>query len=224
MLANLLTVLGLGIAGIDPVGMMILVSFMTVGLSKSRAIIFGLGVFLGTTLLGIALSRVLGSTLVELSSIFDNLPDTAWVWIGVAIVIVFSYLAYRRLVTNKDEGEPENTKSNKGMYGAIAFMVFTAVTDPTFLAVLALSSRQQNIFWEFIFSAVWTLVSQAPLFILVGTILLNKHEFFINRFNTFYEKNKKNLGNVLTGIFILIAAVFSIDLVLFWLTGSWLIG
>lgn len=224
MVANLITVIGLGFAGIDPVGMMLLITALTAGLPKSKVYQFGFLVLFGTTLLGVTLSSLLGTVLSSLTKAVDSLSDTSWVVIGLFLVILLTAWGFKRLYHKDLKEEKEDKASGKGIYAAAAFLVFTAVTDPTFIAVLALSGRQNHLLWEIIYSLIWTLISQGPLFLLIVAVIFNKHDKFIKRFNNFYNRHKPLLGHCLTGLIFLGAAAFALDLMIFWLTGTWLIG
>ena len=57
---NLAFIVGLGLAGIDPIGMMLLVTMQTAGLSKTKAYLYGGLVLFCTAILGFVLSSLLG--------------------------------------------------------------------------------------------------------------------------------------------------------------------
>lgn len=78
-MSHLWIIAGLGLAGIDPVGMLLLLRFLTQGLSRRRAVLFGAAALLGTTLLGGVLSFLLGSTVQRLSDEISALPEGLWV-------------------------------------------------------------------------------------------------------------------------------------------------
>lgn len=224
---NLVVVLGLGLAGIDPVGMMILMAAMTGGASKRQMYTYAALVLFGTTVFGLTLSSILGAGFSrlssELSGAVDSLSDTTWTWISVVIIAVLLYFAISRLFA-KDEEAVEEKKSNKGLLAGAGFMVFTAITDPTFIALMGLSAEVNNLALSVLYSLLWTLISQAPLFLLIGAVALGKHQAFIAKFNQLYSRYKAKIDKGITGLLFLLALVFIVDLVYFWLTGVWIIG
>lgn len=228
-MSNLPIVIGLGLAGIDPVGMLVLMGSLSTGLSKQKALLFGLLVLFGTSLTGTIFSELLGSTLRQLGNvlsksvtILNNVPDIGWVIFNLVVIIALIYWGLQR-DNKKHILEEKGQKSSKGLWFGAVFMIFTAVTDPSFLAVLALSGHKGNIILSFLYSFIWTILSQAPLFLLMVAILFNQHVRFVTKFNQMREKYQHLIHNFLTGLIYLIALVFVADLLSFLSTGQWLL-
>lgn len=221
---NLAFVISLGLAGIDPVGMMLLVTMQTAGLSKKKAYLYGGLVLFGTAVLGFILSSLLGKGLSDLASSIDNFSNTVWVWINLALILILTVWGIKRLLAKEQTEKETGQKSSKDVYAAAAFMIFTALTDPTFLAVLALSGQVNNLFLSILYNLLWVFISQAPLFLFLLAIVFNKHHVFIDKFNTYYEKYKKPINYAVTGLIFLAALVFVADLAVYWLSGTWLLG
>lgn len=225
-MANLLVVLSLGIAGIDPVGMMLLIAAMTKGFTKRQSITYALLVFLGTAATGTLLSAVFGARLTSLiSRLLSNfiaLPDAVWVLIYVLVILLLVTWAVKR-VLHKEKADTEKAKKGvgKGVYGMAAFMVFTAIVDPSFLAVLALSSRHCFLL-AFFYNSLWVLLSQLPLALLTVAVLFNQHQSFIEKYNYFYDRYQAKISLAITSFIFLVAAGFLLDLVSYLSTGIWL--
>lgn len=225
---NLLVVFGLGLAGIDPVGMMNLITAMTEKASKKQIYLYGVLVLLGTTALGLTLSSLLGASFAQIGShvegAINSFSDTTWTWISFAIIAVLLFFAIKRLVKKDKEEKEEKASGGKGLLAGAAFMVFTAITDPTFVALMGLSGQVNNLALSILYSLLWTLISQAPLFLLIGAVLLGKHQIFIDKFNQLYSRYKAKIDTAITGLLFILALVFIVDLIYFWTTGIWLIG
>lgn len=225
---NLLLVLGLGLAGIDPVGMMLLIAAMTAGASKKQIYLYGLLVLAGTTILGLTLSAILGAGFAQITShiegAINSFSDRTWTWISFVIIAVLLYFASKRLLAKDKKEEGAGAKGGKGLIAGAGFMVFTAITDPTFIALMGLAGQVNNLALSILYSLLWTLISQASLFLLIGAVIFGKHEIFIDKFNRFYQRYKIRIDQTITGLLFLLALVFIADLVYFWLTGIWLIG
>lgn len=225
-MANLLIIVGLGFAGIDPVGMLLLLGGLAKGLDKKKALIYTLGVFLGTSLLGTVLSAIFGN---KLSYVIENLlfslfklPDSLWVVIYIFIISFLVILGLKRLRAIEKTAPDKAAKGGKkGLWG-MGFMIVTALIDPTFIAVLALSG-QRHLVLAFMSNLIWVLLSQLPLFLLTLTILTNKHLAFTKWFNKLIAKHRQPVRNMVTGLVFLATFVLCSDLVAYLITGTWLI-
>ncbi|WP_057491750.1 hypothetical protein [Streptococcus orisasini] len=227
-MANILIIVGLGFAGIDPVGMLLLLGGLAKGFDKKKALIFTLGVFLGTSLLGTVLSAIFGNRLsyvIEnlLSSLF-KLPDSLWVVIYIFTIFFLVILGLKRLRAIEKTAQDKAAKGGeKGLWGMIDIMIVTALIDPTFIAVLALSGRQHLIL-AFMSNLIWVVLSQLPLFLLTLTILTNKHLAFTKWFNKLVAKHRQPVRNMVTGLVFLATFVLCSDLITYLITGTWLIN
>ncbi|MEY8701155.1 hypothetical protein AALH12_08205 [Streptococcus ferus] len=94
---NLLFIVSLGFAGIDPVGMMLLITMQTAGLSKKKAFLYRGLVLFGTAILGFILSSLLGRGLSDLASSIDNFSNTVWVWINLVLILILTAWGIKRL-------------------------------------------------------------------------------------------------------------------------------
>ena len=221
---NLAFIVSLGLAGIDPIGMMLLVTMQTAGLSKTKAYLYGGLVLFGTAILGFVLSSLLGRGLSDLASSINNFSNTVWVWIYLALILILTSWGIKRLSAKEQKEKEKDQESSKGVYGAAAFMIFTALTDPTFLAVLALSGQVNHLLLSVLYNLLWVFISQAPLFLLLLAIVFNKHHMFIDKFNTYYEKYKRPINCAVTGLIFFTVFIFVADLIVYWFSGTWLLG
>lgn len=221
---NLAFIVGLGLAGIDPIGMMLLVTMQTAGLSKTKAYLYGGLVLFGTAILGFVLSSLLGRGLSDLASSINNFSNTVWVWINLAFILILTVWGIKRLLVKEQTEKESGQESSKGVYGAAAFMIFTALTDPTFLAVLALSGQVNHLLLSVLYNLLWVFISQAPLFLLLLAIMFNKHHVFIHKFNTYYKKYKQSINCTVTGLIFFSVFIFVADLIVYWFSGTWLLG
>lgn len=223
-MANLLIIVGLGFVGIDPVGMILLLTMQAAGLSNKKAYLFGTLVLFGTALLGFILSILLGDSLSHIVQALNQLPNIAWIWIYVVLIAVLIAWGVKRLLTAEELENANSQKNSKGIYAVAAFMIYTAIVDPTFLAVLALSDQVDNTLLSLLYNLIWVLISQSPLFLLILAVMCNKHHVFIDKFNAFYERYKQPIKYGITGIIFLSALVLIADLSSYCISDSWLLG
>lgn len=221
---NLAFIVSLGLAGIDPVGMMLLITMQIAGLSKKKAFLYGGLVLFGTAILGCILSSLLGRGLSDLASSIDNFSNTVWVWIDLAFILILTVWGIKRLLVKEQTEKESGQESSKDVYGAAAFMIFTALTDPTFLAVLALSGQVNHLLLSVLYNLLWVFISQAPLFLLLLAIVFNKHHVFIHKFNIYYKKYKQSINCTVTGLIFFSVFIFVADLIVYWFSGTWLLG
>jgi hypothetical protein len=102
-------------------------------------------------------------------------------------------------------------KSRKGIYATAIFMIYTAIVEPTFLAVLALSGQVNNIPLSLLYKLIWVLKPKPALLVDFG-FMSNKHHLFIDKFNAFYDRYRQPIKCGITGLIFLSALVLLIDL------------
>lgn len=221
---DLAFVIGLALAGIDPVGMILLMTMQAVGLPLKKVYLFGGLILFGTALLGFSLSLILGNGISNLAQALGQLPDRVWVWIYLVLIAVLIAWGIKRLLAIEDLGNQNSQKNSKGIYAAALFMISTAIMDPTFLAVLALSGQVNNTLLSLLYNLLWVLISQSPLFLLILAVMCNKHHVFIGKFNTFYKRYRQPIRCGITGMIFLSAIILITDLSSYCFLDSWLLG
>lgn len=78
--------IGLGLAGIDPLGALIVASAVAAGMKKRQVATFALVVFGGTVAMGVALSLGFGASTAALVEKLNYLPDGVWVAVNLAVI------------------------------------------------------------------------------------------------------------------------------------------
>lgn len=215
-------ILGLGLAGIDPVGMLLLFSFLSQGLSRQKAILFGVGTLAGTTLLGAGLSLLLGNTLQHLANLLQTLPNVAWIWFNAVLVLALVVWGFYRL-HHPEHHEKKAEKTPKGMIPALGFMIVSPLLDPTFIGMMTVSSQHGLVMQPFLDAFLWTLISQSPLFLLTGAVMFGVHEKLVLAINGFRKKYHAVIHKLVTALIFLAASVFLADIVMYCVTGTWLL-
>ena len=218
---HLWLVAGLGLAGIDPVGMLLLFHFLTGGLSRGRALLFGGTTLVGTTLLGAGLSLLLGSTLQRLSGMLENLPNAVWVWFNAALVVALVLWGVYRL-RHPEHHEKKAEKTPTALLPALLFLLFTPLMDPSFVGMLALSAQRSGLLQTVLDAFLWTLISQSPLFLLTGAVMFGVHEKAVQMIQDFRTRHQHRIHAAVTILIFLAAALFLVDLAVYWISGVWL--
>jgi hypothetical protein len=105
-------VVGLGLAGIDPLGAALLVGAIAAGAGRTKVFAFAASVFITSVVTGTAMA-VLGNRLLE--NIDDAVPSAsspvwAYLEVGVAVLIVV-WLVRRRTPADEDAAPKPNATS-----------------------------------------------------------------------------------------------------------------
>ncbi len=230
------TCLLLGLAGIDPTGVFVVISALAMGLKRSKVIMFMLTVFFATIITGLISSYIIVEIPVDfISNLFNYIPDDIYMILEFIIGLVLlnwfiERTFFKQKKINKDiKKESIFSKYMKnGLFFVGLFFAVSQLADPSFLALVTLSAQSNNLTSIIVANIVWVLISQLPMFILFIPILLNKHEKFINYFNNKImtsnrvEKIKLFLYSLLS-LIILVAAILSLTESIYYLiTNTWL--
>lgn len=158
------SVVGLGIAGLDPLGALMVVPALAAKARRRVVMLF----FTTAAFFTIATGLVLGESVRHLTAWLENLTVPAPVRLAVQLVAAagLGWWAAHRWVHRKD---PKQEKGRSVLAGPVAmslagtFWGVSAVTDPSFLALAAIDSRIENLLVSVAIFAGWFVVSQAPL-------------------------------------------------------------
>ncbi len=71
-------------------------------------------------------------------------------------------------MTVEELNSQNSPKSRKGIYATAIFMIYTAIVEPTFLAVLALSGQVNNIPLSLLYKLIWVLKPKPALLVDFG--------------------------------------------------------
>lgn len=224
MVSLLLATLLLGVAGIDPIGATLLASGIAVGISRAKIIIFVSCVFIFTVLTGVLLSIAGSRIIADISSAIPESNSSFWAFINIIIATIICVWLYRKLKTSSSK------KPKKKLIGStwvialvgIAFGV-SAVLDPTFLAVVSITSQNGNLLTIGAMHMIWVLVSQIMLFSLFFAYLFSKHEVILNKSRHYWKKHSALLNRILFAVAILCVIILFVDTLAFVFNGTYII-
>lgn len=224
----LLLVIGLGLAGIDPLGLSVLVAALAAGARKPQVIAFCLATVAGAVAVGVAVSlfgKGIAGQLTALIPGFDD-PDWAIVELIVAGMIVAWLISQLRKPSNPKtptETAPAPKVSTTGM--ALSGLAFGGATtlDPTFFATAAIASQVEGLIAVGGLHVIWVLTSQCLMFGFALAYLFDAHQPLANAAKPIWEKIKGPAMKVLMIGLAIAAAVLTADAVTLFLTGEYLI-
>lgn len=218
---------GLGLAGIDVLGALTILALLSAGLSRRAIALFAVVVFFITTAMGVVLSLTLGDFVDDLARFAHNLPNAAWIAIDSVVVLTLWGWAIKRWYRQRkhQQKKKEATVNRWLRYGPVVIGVafsISALTDPSFLAIVALAGHNGTLATTICAHAIWVVVSQLPLFVLAGAVVGSRHERLTGWFQEIWKKYSEHISLAVTIIIAGVGLVFAVDLIFFILTQRWL--
>lgn len=219
---------GLGVAGFDVFGTVLVVLLVASKLPKQRIATFALIVLVGTVTAGVAASLLLGSSAKLFAQVLHRVP--AYVWVGAegaASVGLLGWAAARLHRHIKSDKETQDSRVLQWLRRSIVLggiiYAASAFTDPSFLAVIAIASREQSLFVVIMAHVVWLLVSQGLFFGLVIAIMCDRHQPLIAWFERVRSQYSTLIRSSITVVIILCGLILLADMATFLLSGHWLL-
>lgn len=227
MIHEIVSTVGLGVLGIDPITAIYILSM---GLRKDKKFKISLFMFsfMGfSILIGAAMAVVFGASAVDfLQSITldDNSPIWAILKLAISLVILIS--VFSKLINRNKEKNKKGKKVIEGSafkYIAIGFVfAVTSFTDPTYYAVILLGGETNNLFLATLLITIWFLVSQfmaVIVYIANQVNLLSKLTAYIEKLK---KKKMKVITNIVFAILIIVAVLLIIDSGFYLFNGKYL--
>lgn len=224
----LLLVIGLGFAGIDPLGVSLLVAALAAGAGKPQVVAFCLTTIVGAVGLGVAVSLFGKGTADQLTALIPGFDDPDWAIVelivaGMIAAWLLSQLRPPAKPKVRAETAPVPKVSTVGM--AASGLAFGAATtlDPTFFATAAIASQAESPIFMAVLHLIWVLTSQCLMFGFALAYMFDAHEPLINIAKPIWERIKGPVTKVfMTGLAIS-AAILAADAITLFLTGEYLI-
>jgi membrane protein len=221
---------GLGMAGFDVFGVVLVVLLVASKTPKQRIAAFALIVLVGTVTAGVVASLLLGGSAELFAQALHRIPACIWVGAeGAASVGLLGWAAarlHRHIKSDKEPQEPQDSRvlqwlRRSIMLGGIIYAA-SAFTDPSFLAVIAVASREPLIV-VIIAHVVWLLVSQGLFFGLVIAIMCDRHQPLIAWFERVRARYSTLIRSSITVVIVLCGLILLADMATFLLSGHWLL-
>jgi hypothetical protein len=223
--ALLVTVLGLGIAGLDPAGALIAAAALTAGARDRAVLLYGVVVLVGTALLGTVLSLTLGARLasVDWSVLVPAGRVGAILEIAVgAGLLAWAVVRLRRRGARAPKPRRERT-GILGLAGVGALFALSAALDPTFIAVVVLAGRDAVVAEVALAHALWAVVSQAPLVLLLVAVARGRHQRAVTWFGSWWSRVQPVVRRAVTAALVVTGVVLLLDGGWWFATGDYLL-
>lgn len=192
---ELIQTIGLGIAGIDPLGAILLFSAIRAGAERLKVIALVVSTLITSVIAGVVITVASGQ-LVESTSIEPpSEPGAIWAYLEISVAILIGYWLIQRSNSNRDF-KKERDKNDDSVGSIFTYIVagavfsVTAVIDPTFVATAVVVADNNDVFISVIAFTVWTLISQFMMFTLFVAYLSGAEQPLINATMLLWQKHK----------------------------------
>lgn len=217
--------LALGLAGIDPAGLVIAMSALAAGARDRLVVWFALIVVLGTALLGTLLTLTVGQRLQELD--WSSLLPSDSLGAALELALAVGLLVWAAIRLRRPEARPPRP-ARKGRYGAALLwtgVVFalSAPLDPTFVGLVVVAGRGEPAVAVASAHLIWILVSQLPLVALVVAMIFRRHARAVAWVEDLMPRARPVLAAVATSALVLVGVVLAVDSVWWFATGQFLL-
>ena len=212
MIHQLLSTIGLGVLGIDPITAVYLLAMGMRNEKKAKISVFffsfaGFSIFIGA-----ALATLFGSTAVEfLERVTPSDNSPFWAALEFAVSVFLLIWVLRKLAAGKKKEEKEKVPVSgstlKYLSTGLVFAL-TCFTDPTYYAVLLMGGETGSFFLAALLLAVWFLVSQ---FMAVMVYLSNEFHL-LHRLVPLVEKLKAKHTRAFSRIFYIVLLLVALAL------------
>lgn len=225
MIHKIISTLGLGVLGIDPMTAIVVLSMGLKKDKKTKISAFVLSFALFSILFGTIISTIFGATAIDyIKSVIPNDDSFIWAVLEMIVLIIILLWIFKRICGKKSKEEKEKNITGSLFSYIIAGIIFalTSFTDPTYYATILLAGETKNIVFSFLLITIWFLVSQfmtVIVYIANEFNFLNKIVDFIEKFKSKYKKSFSTIFNV---ILILIALILILDLGYYLIVGKYL--
>lgn len=216
---------GLGIAGLDPVGAMIATAGIAAGARRRAVLVFFASSLVVTVVVGVVLGESV-QRVVEAILAHVRVPDPVRLWAQVAGAVALAAWAVLR-IRHRRHPRPERPRRERGtsttaMLVAGVLWGVAALTDATFYATAALTARDHGIVGPTILLTVWFVVSQLPLCAVTAAYLADTDGRVVARLVAATQRLARGLARALTVLVVVAAALLVGSSATYLATGAFL--
>ncbi len=218
---------GLGVAGFDPYGALLVGAALVRGASRWAALVFLLASALAPIGLGVLAGRVIGPLVATIES-WLQLPGLVWAIAALAAGVILIGWAVLRLRRGARPETPRQRRTRGSSVGAMALagLLFglTALLDPAFYAIVAVTARNPDVLVHLVGLVIWFVVAQWLLIGLVAVSLFDRQRTAAARLERVWTRNAARIHRVVTVVGLAAGLLLVFDGVGYLVTGHFLIG
>lgn len=219
------TAFALGLAGVDPAGLVIALGALAGGARERSVIGFALVVVVGTALLGTVLTLTVGQRLQRVD--WSALTPPTWLGAAVELALAAGLLVWAVLRVAQSDVRPPRPRrravSGVALLWAGVLFAMSAALDPTFGGLVVVAGREESVGVVASAHLVWIITSQAPLVVLTIAVLLRTHVSALAWLEDRVSRARPALAKVGTGALGVVGIVLLTDVVWWFTTGRFLL-
>lgn len=227
MMHRIISTIGLGILGVDPITAVYLLSMGLRKEKKSNITLFFFSYAGFSVLIGAVLSAIFGNTAVDiLKSIMPGDNSPFWAILEFAVSVFILIWVLRRLFSaskKKEEKEKQAVSGTWVKYLSTGFaFAISCFTDPTYYAVILLGGETGNFLTATLLLTIWFAVSQFMTLIVYAANSLNLLEKLAAFVDKLKAKRIKLVTYALYAVLVIIAIVLLVDIGFYLFDGRYL--
>ncbi|MGB3954424.1 MAG: hypothetical protein WBL05_03955 [Brooklawnia sp.] len=217
---------GLGVAGFDPYGALLVGAALARGASRWAALVFLLTSAVAPIGLGVLAGRVVGPLVSTVES-WLQLPGMVWAFVALAAGVILGW-AVLRLRRGARPETPQQHRTRGSSVGAMALagLAFglTALLDPAFYAIVSVTARNSDVLVHLVGLVIWFVVAQWLLIGLVAVSLFDRQRTAAARLERAWTRNAARIHRVVTVVGLTAGLLLVVDGLGYLVTGHFLIG
>lgn len=226
MFHKIISTIGLGVLGIDPITAVYLISLGVKKEKKARITLFFLSFAGFSVLLGAVLAAIFGVAAAELlASITPNDDSPLWAVLELAIsIFIFVWVIGKIRNRGKKKAEAKDFVAGSTIKYLTTGFVFalSCFTDPTYYAVILMGGESGNFFTALLLLTLWFVISQFMAVIIYVTHELNLLDKLITFVDRFKAKKLTFFTNAFYMILLTVAIALIADIAFFLYSGKYL--
>ena len=227
MIHKIISAIGLGILGVDPITAVYLVSMGLRKEKKSNITLFFLSYAGFSVFIGAVLSTIFGNTAVDiLKSMVPGDNSPFWAVLEFAVSVFILVWVLRRLFNvgkKKEEKEKKAVSGSWIKYLSTGFVfAISCFTDPTYYAVILMGGEAGNFLAVTLLLTIWFAVSQFMALVAYAANSLNLLEKLVAFVDKLKEKKIKPITYALYAVLVIIAIVLLVDIGFYLFDGRYL--
>lgn len=225
---TLLSVIGLGFLGLDPVAAALVYPAISAHVKRRKLLLFLIAFLLGTTGFGLLLSLIGQEAVDYIQSLMPGDLSPLWAVLNLIIVLVIIVWISARYIRRDKKRLAKKHRWSKYLQGSgwrfvIVGLVFafSALTDPTFYAVVMIAAETHNAVAMAGLHFLWITISQIPLLALVAAYYLGLHKKLVRTTTKLWKRHRNKAGSALYIAAISVAVLLLIDVVVYIVSGNY---
>ncbi|MBK5249869.1 MAG: hypothetical protein JJE50_10655 [Actinomycetales bacterium] len=222
----LLAALALGVGGFDPAAALVGAAALGAGARERVVVAYAAVVLVVTTGLGAVLSMTVGARLADFRWSRLLPPDQVNAWIGLLLGVGLLVWGIQRSTRSTYAHPGPKEARGTGPFAMVAFGCvygLATVFDPAFVAMVVIAGRISGQPEVLAAWAVWTVLAQLPLVVLLVALLRGSHGRSVLLLEQWWRRARPALRWVVTGALLLSGGFLVLDAVWWFTTGGLLV-